>query len=544
MGSTQKTETSEEFKALEHETNVRREFTEQVHDSLTVYAKALGKQKSSGADKAKKMPLEIMAEAMVTFGSMLAEDSLYGKALVTFGEAHQRIAMHQIEYIASLRESYIGNLERIISDMKDYSTLKAKLERRRLDFDAKLNKVHKSRKEKPELEEETRVAQMKYEESLTDATQKMIELNSNEDEQLENLLRFMDAEVEYHRRALESISSLQRNLADMPRNDTMSYRRPSLQRASTTNSDRQPPSRSVSTDSIGGGQAPLPGGPLDRKLSYASNAGSMVFPVAGPNGSMLPAPEPTRSYSGHVAQPPANPTAGRKQVQVQFDFDAEGPGELTIRKGDIINVTCEIDEGWWEGEIDGDSSRAGIFPTNYVGPLARPVSAPAPPVLPYRPDSITGQQTVGTPEPQDAFADHRTSVASSRPASEYHLPSSAISQQRPQDRPYSHISRLSYVPNNAPIPPSSSQPQRPANAPKPPPSRNPTSGGGSPAMPPASPASRSRQNSSDHLPLATPASIPASASSEMLAVCRTCGCAEFTANAFRKDQCSNCYHRH
>lgn len=37
--------------------------------------------------------------------------------------------------------------------MKEYQRLKTKLENRRLDFDAKLNKVHKSNKEKPELEE-------------------------------------------------------------------------------------------------------------------------------------------------------------------------------------------------------------------------------------------------------------------------------------------------------------------------------------------------------------------------------------------------------
>jgi hypothetical protein len=54
------------------------------------------------------------------------------------------------------------------------------LENRRLDYDAKLNKVQKTKKENTVLEEETRVAQAKYEETLASITQKMIDLNSED----------------------------------------------------------------------------------------------------------------------------------------------------------------------------------------------------------------------------------------------------------------------------------------------------------------------------------------------------------------------------
>lgn len=33
--------------------------------------------------------------------------------------------------------------------------------------------------------------------------------------------------------------------------------------------------------------------------------------------------------------------------------------------GDIIDVTQEIDEGWWVGKIQG-TSRTGMFPSNYT----------------------------------------------------------------------------------------------------------------------------------------------------------------------------------
>ena len=71
-------------------------------------------------------------------------------------------------------------MEREIEGLKEYDKLNQKLENRRLDFDAKLNRVHKSKKENPELEEETRVAQGKYEDSLTHITEAMIQLNSND----------------------------------------------------------------------------------------------------------------------------------------------------------------------------------------------------------------------------------------------------------------------------------------------------------------------------------------------------------------------------
>lgn len=52
--------------------------------------------------------------------------------------------------------------------MKEYSSLKKKLENRRLDYDAKQNKLNKSKKEKPALEAEVNAAQTKYNETLSD----------------------------------------------------------------------------------------------------------------------------------------------------------------------------------------------------------------------------------------------------------------------------------------------------------------------------------------------------------------------------------------
>ena len=49
--------------------------------------------------------------------------------------------------------------------MKEYHTLQKKLHSRRLDYDAKLAKVQKAKKEKPEWEEEMQASKAKYEET-------------------------------------------------------------------------------------------------------------------------------------------------------------------------------------------------------------------------------------------------------------------------------------------------------------------------------------------------------------------------------------------
>jgi flavin-binding protein dodecin len=90
--------------------------------------------------------------------------------------------------------------------------LKQKLESRRLDFDAKLNRVQKTKKESTVLEEETRVAQSKYEDTMADLTEKMIEMNAKEDEQYIALMHLVDSEVKHYQAVLEVLLKLQTDL--------------------------------------------------------------------------------------------------------------------------------------------------------------------------------------------------------------------------------------------------------------------------------------------------------------------------------------------
>lgn len=75
----------------------------------------------------------------------------------------------------------------------------------------------------------------------------------------------------------------------------------------------------------------------------------------------------------------------RKAARLKFDFQAQSPKELTLKKGDIVYIHKEVDKNWLEGEHHG---RLGIFPANYVEVLPadeipKPLKPPTYQVLEY-----------------------------------------------------------------------------------------------------------------------------------------------------------------
>jgi SH3 domain len=55
----------------------------------------------------------------------------------------------------------------------------------------------------------------------------------------------------------------------------------------------------------------------------------------------------------------------KDEVTAQYTFDAERPGDLAFKKGEVITVTSRSSSthDWWTGRI-GD--RTGVFPANYL----------------------------------------------------------------------------------------------------------------------------------------------------------------------------------
>ncbi|KAM7395027.1 hypothetical protein PAMA_006666 [Pampus argenteus] len=70
---------------------------------------------------------------------------------------------------------------------------------------------------------------------------------------------------------------------------------------------------------------------------------------------------------GFLPQPPAPAKKPKKrQCKVLFDYQPQNEDELELKVGDIIDITEEVEEGWWNGVFNGKS---GLFPSNFVKEL-------------------------------------------------------------------------------------------------------------------------------------------------------------------------------
>ncbi|CAG7729664.1 unnamed protein product [Allacma fusca] len=82
----------------------------------------------------------------------------------------------------------------------------------------------------------------------------------------------------------------------------------------------------------------------NQQLEVGSNKSACATPVESPVKS--------------AARTPSGPSC-----RALYDFDAENPGELGFKEGQVITLTTRIDENWYEGTVDG---RSGYFPVTYV----------------------------------------------------------------------------------------------------------------------------------------------------------------------------------
>lgn len=80
---------------------------------------------------------------------------------------------------------------------------------------------------------------------------------------------------------------------------------------------------------------------------------------------------PSSPTYGNNETPPL-PAPRQKKVpigqkcQAIYDCEADNEDELTFRAGEVIIIVGEEEEDWWEGEIDGEPHRRGVFPKNFV----------------------------------------------------------------------------------------------------------------------------------------------------------------------------------
>ncbi|XP_036884578.1 vinexin isoform X3 [Sturnira hondurensis] len=108
-------------------------------------------------------------------------------------------------------------------------------------------------------------------------------------------------------------------------------------------------------------------------------------PFLGRRDFVYPSSTRDPSASERGVSPARKEEKKRKAARLKFDFQAQSPKELTLKKGDIVYIHKEVDKNWLEGEHHG---RVGIFPANYVEVLPadevpKPLRSPTYQVLEY-----------------------------------------------------------------------------------------------------------------------------------------------------------------
>ncbi|XP_075413606.1 endophilin-A3 [Tenrec ecaudatus] len=268
---------------------------------LNTVSKIRGQVKATGYPQTEGL----LGDCMLKYGKELGEQSEFGSALVEVGETMKLMAEVKDSLDINVKQTFIDPLQLLQDkDLKEIGHHLKKLEGRRLDYDYKKRRVGKI------PDEDIRQAAEKFEESKELAERSMFNFLENDVEQVSQLAVFIEATLDYHRQSAEILQELHSQLQIRIA-------------AATTIPKRAYKPRQVK-------QTP-------------SELNGITATSAKTTGSNIPMDQPC--------------------CRGLYDFEPENQGELGFKEGDIITLTNQIDENWYEGMLHGES---GFFPINYV----------------------------------------------------------------------------------------------------------------------------------------------------------------------------------
>uniref|UniRef100_A0A671RG70 Endophilin-A2 n=1 Tax=Sinocyclocheilus anshuiensis TaxID=1608454 RepID=A0A671RG70_9TELE len=323
VGGAEGTKLDEDFKDLERKADVTSKAISDVLCKTAEYlqpnpasrarltmvntmSKMRGQVKSPGYPQAEGL----LGECMLKYGRDMGEGTNFGGALVEMGEAMKRLAEVKDSLDIDVKQNFIDPFQTIIDkDLKDIQHYLKKLEGRRLDYD------YKKKRQGKIPDEELRLAAEKFEESKEAAETSMQNLLDTDVEQVSQLTALVESQLQFHRQSMEVLEELAQRMRErvneaqsQPRKKRMPVSRPSF--------DCSEPEDS--------------------------------------NGGWNPSAAPP-SYTSAATDQPC--------CKALYDFEPENDGELGFCEGDVITLTSQIDDNWFEGTVHGQS---GLFPCSYV----------------------------------------------------------------------------------------------------------------------------------------------------------------------------------
>ncbi|KAA0724413.1 Endophilin-A3 Endophilin-3 SH3 domain-containing GRB2-like protein 3 SH3p13 [Triplophysa tibetana] len=301
---------------------------------LNAFAKICGKGKTIGYPQTG----DILGDCMLHYGSELGAASGFGFALTEMGEALKQVSQAKDSMDVRVNQTFIDPLQSIQdNELKDIRFHLRKLEGRRLDFDFK-----KRRKGKI-ANTEIKNALEKFEESKDSAESSMFNLLQKDEVQMQYLSGFISAVLDYHQQSCQILENL----------------RSSLQTRITDASNQ--PKREFASKSVAS------------TMCYTDIYGLSNWPSGQSSGTEITEAlsekyAPVVVHSPDKAQNPTSnydsgPPFDQPCCRALYAFQAENQGELCFKGGDIIILTSQVDENWFEGMLNGKS---GFFPKNYV----------------------------------------------------------------------------------------------------------------------------------------------------------------------------------
>ncbi|MBN3313367.1 SH3G3 protein, partial [Atractosteus spatula] len=322
---------------------------------LNTVSKIRGQVKTTGYPQTEGM----LGDCMLRYGRELGEDSTFGCALVDIGEAMKQMADVKDSLDIGVKQNFIDPLQTLQEkDLKEIGHHLKKLEGRRLDYD------YKKKRQGKIPDEEIKQAVEKFEESKELAERSMFNFLENDVEQVSQLSALVEAALDYHRQSLEILEELNNKLqsritaaSNRPKRE---FKPKSIMTSLETIDNQQHNGLSYSSSFKSSGDSSLSQGThRHRHVLYTLTSGPVfqkpvTYSTVSPMSFSWPQSTESNRSSVHMDQP---------CCRSLYDFEPENEGELGFKEGDIIILTNQIDENWYEGMINGES---GFFPINYV----------------------------------------------------------------------------------------------------------------------------------------------------------------------------------
>uniref|UniRef100_A0ABI7Y6G9 BAR domain-containing protein n=1 Tax=Felis catus TaxID=9685 RepID=A0ABI7Y6G9_FELCA len=183
---------------------------------INTMSKIRGQEKGPGYPQAEAL----LAEAMLKFGRELGDDCNFGPALGEVGEAMRELSEVKDSLDMEVKQNFIDPLQNLHDkDLREIQHHLKKLEGRRLDFD------YKKKRQGKIPDEELRQALEKFDESKEIAESSMFNLLEMDIEQVSQLSALVQAQLEYHKQAVQILQQVTVRLEERIRQASSQPRR-------------------------------------------------------------------------------------------------------------------------------------------------------------------------------------------------------------------------------------------------------------------------------------------------------------------------------